>query len=52
VLATLLDHGPLAGTGRYERSVFVRNNCCLFYRVPAGGKCADCVLVPAVARHG
>jgi hypothetical protein len=52
VLAALLEDGPLAGAGRYERGLFVRNNCCLFYRIPAGGKCADCVLVPAVARHG
>lgn len=52
VLRVLLGHEPLAGAGRYERRLFVRNNCCLFYRIPAGGKCADCVLVPAMARHG
>lgn len=55
VVAALLAEGPLAGAGRYEpfagRRFFVRHNCCLFYRVPAGGKCADCVLVPDVARH-
>ncbi|SHH09762.1 Ferric iron reductase protein FhuF, involved in iron transport [Jatrophihabitans endophyticus] len=55
VVAALLERAPLAGAGRYEpfagRRFFVRENCCLFYRVPAGGKCADCVLVPEAARH-
>ncbi|WP_372507037.1 (2Fe-2S)-binding protein [Actinomadura madurae] len=23
---------------------FVRNNCCLYYRVPGGGMCGDCGL--------
>ncbi|GAB2473920.1 (2Fe-2S)-binding protein [Jatrophihabitans fulvus] len=55
VVAALLDRAPLARTGRYEpfdgRRHFVRHNCCLFYRVPAAGRCGDCVLVPEVARH-
>lgn len=25
--------------------VFRRNNCCLFYKIPGGGKCGDCVLI-------
>lgn len=54
-IAILLQSGPLRDAGRYEpyagREWFVRNNCCLFYRVPAGGKCGDCVLVPEAARH-
>jgi FhuF 2Fe-2S C-terminal domain len=48
----LLSRGLLSGTGRFvqpdpalpERH-FVRNNCCLFYRLPGGGLCADCVLL-------
>lgn len=47
----LLTKGSLSGTGRYVRvdpagpqRHFVRNNCCLFYRIPGGGTCADCVL--------
>jgi hypothetical protein len=44
VAARLLD-GPLAGTGDLhpDRS-FRRRSCCLFYRVPGGGTCGDCVL--------
>jgi hypothetical protein len=34
----------LAGTGRYEPTGFRRNSCCLYYRVPGGGLCGDCVL--------
>lgn len=55
VVAALLARAPLAGAGHYEsfggRRFFVRDNCCLFYRVPPGGKCGDCVLVPEAARH-
>lgn len=47
----LLTKGQLTGTGRYVRTdpvhparQFVRNNCCLFYRIPGAGMCADCVL--------
>ena len=38
----LLD-GPLKGTGEL-RDAFVRSTCCLYYRVPGGGYCGDCVL--------
>lgn len=38
----LLD-GPLAGTGRLDGG-FVRESCCLYYRIPGGGYCGDCVL--------
>jgi ferric iron reductase protein FhuF len=48
----LLKKGQLTGRGHNVRSAdpthqghqFVRNNCCLFYRIPGGGLCADCVL--------
>jgi ferric iron reductase protein FhuF len=45
VLDALLRAGPLAGTGRRRTDgSFVRRSCCLFYRVPGGGTCGDCVL--------
>jgi ferric iron reductase protein FhuF len=54
----LLQRGLLTGTGHYVRvgpdrpeRQFVRNNCCLFYRIPGGGTCADCVLVSDAARQ-
>jgi hypothetical protein len=40
--ATLLA-GPLAGTGVLGEH-FVRSSCCLYYRIPGGGYCGDCVL--------
>ncbi len=42
-LARRLLAGPLAGTGRITHG-FVRSSCCLYYRVPGGGYCGDCVL--------
>ena len=51
VAAGLLDHPWLAATG--ERNppdlpdrgwTFRRRSCCLYYRVPGGSVCADCVL--------
>jgi ferric iron reductase protein FhuF len=45
ILDALLRSGPLAGTGRRRTDgSFVRRSCCLFYRVPGGGTCGDCVL--------
>ncbi len=44
VTAAALEAGPLAGAGAYTDGRFRRNNCCLFYRIPGGGTCADCVL--------
>jgi hypothetical protein len=56
--AETLGLGPLRGTGELvqpdpalARRFFVRRSCCLFYRVPGGGTCGDCVLVPDEARH-
>ncbi|BDB43405.1 MULTISPECIES: (2Fe-2S)-binding protein [Mycobacterium] len=44
--AALLDIGELAGTGELVGPDlgFRRNSCCLYYRVPGGGKCGDCGL--------
>ncbi|MCW3841193.1 (2Fe-2S)-binding protein [Micromonospora yasonensis] len=49
---------PLLGTGRlahpdpdHPRRFFVRRSCCLFYRIPGGGTCGDCILIPADVRR-
>lgn len=47
--ALLADGGALAGTGTFVHEeglgvAFVRRSCCLYYRVPGGGFCGDCVL--------
>jgi ferric iron reductase protein FhuF len=51
LLDRLLDRGVLAGTTLPDRpaprpggSTDRRRSCCLFYRVPGGGYCADCIL--------
>jgi ferric iron reductase protein FhuF len=51
ILATvqaLFDVEPLVGTGAFGGGMqpreFRRNSCCLYYRVPGGGYCGDCVL--------
>ena len=43
---TLLDAPPLRDTGTLDPAVpeFSRRSCCLYYRVPGGGLCGDCVL--------
>jgi hypothetical protein len=56
--AAILRQGPLRGTGELvqpdaavARRFLVRRSCCLFYRVPGGGTCGDCVLVREEARR-
>lgn len=53
LLGGLLAREPLAGTGRLLRLEpdrpdtewgFRRRSCCLYYRIPGGGTCGDCVL--------
>lgn len=40
----LLDRPPLLGTGTRSGPLrFRRTSCCLYYRVPGGGVCGDCV---------
>jgi hypothetical protein len=41
----VLALGELAGTARLPPPHFVRSSCCLYYRVPGGGICDDCVLL-------
>ena len=38
------SRGALTGMGRWTSAGFTRNNCCLFYKIPGGGTCGDCVL--------
>jgi hypothetical protein len=42
----LLDTGDLRGKGAFTGPdlSFRRRTCCLYYRVPGGGKCPDCCL--------
>ena len=54
----LLEREPLTGTGEvvrpeasHPRRFLVRRSCCLFYRVPGGGYCGDCVLTPSEVRR-
>ncbi|ALX05862.1 (2Fe-2S)-binding protein [Aeromicrobium erythreum] len=41
--ARALAHPYLVGTGEPDLP-FRRRSCCLFYRIPGGGTCGDCVL--------
>ncbi len=44
IVRGLLAREPLAGMGSFGPRGYVRNNCCLYYRVPGGGLCGDCGL--------
>jgi FhuF 2Fe-2S C-terminal domain/Ferric iron reductase FhuF-like transporter len=53
VAEAVLAHGPFAGAGELLPPrdpdvvwTFRRRSCCLYYRVPGGGLCDDCVLSP------
>ncbi|MCG5218916.1 (2Fe-2S)-binding protein [Streptosporangium soli] len=52
----LLRVGLLHGTGELAepdpgQPFFTRRSCCLYYRLPTGGKCGDCALITPEARH-
>ncbi len=58
VLEHALTLAPLAGAGEVvrpdpanARRFLVRSNCCLYYRIPGGGTCGDCVLTPEADRR-
>jgi hypothetical protein len=58
VVEAALAEPPLAGMGRlvrpdprHARQFLIRRNCCLYYRIPGGGLCGDCVLTPAAERR-
>jgi hypothetical protein len=44
LVVRVLDRPPLEGTATWAGRQLVRQSCCLFYRIPGGGYCADCVL--------
>lgn len=45
IVTDLLESGLLTGTGGFETAwSFRRRSCCLYYRIPGGGTCGDCVL--------
>ncbi|GAA1518942.1 (2Fe-2S)-binding protein [Dactylosporangium maewongense] len=44
LVADLLTADPLAGTADLHGRALRRRNCCLYYRIPGGGTCGDCVL--------
>jgi ferric iron reductase protein FhuF len=46
IVSALVATPLLAGTGGYDPRQFRRTTCCLFYLVPGGGLCHDCVLAP------
>jgi ferric iron reductase protein FhuF len=54
VVEAMLDTPPLKGAADLvrpgpatERWSLKRRNCCLYYRIPGGGYCGDCVLTSA-----
>jgi iron complex transport system ATP-binding protein len=54
--AQLLQLGDLRRTGHFTESApgqpfFTRTTCCLYYRIPNGGKCGDCALLTSEVRH-
>jgi FhuF 2Fe-2S C-terminal domain len=56
--ARMLALEPLRGTGELvqpdisrPRRFLIRRSCCLYYRVPGGGTCGDCVLTPEHVRR-
>ncbi|MEU4242355.1 (2Fe-2S)-binding protein [Actinoplanes sp. NPDC026619] len=58
VVERVLDLAPLRGTAELVRPdmerarwFLVRRNCCLYYRIPGGGTCGDCVLTPDDVRR-
>ncbi|WP_433294285.1 (2Fe-2S)-binding protein [Actinoplanes sp. CA-030573] len=57
-VAEMLTVPPLAGMATLhhpdpdrDRWFLVRRNCCLYYRIPGGGTCGDCVLTPEAERR-
>ncbi|MEU1471174.1 (2Fe-2S)-binding protein [Streptomyces sp. NPDC005761] len=48
--AELFDHPDLRDTGAPHGPGFRRGTCCLYYRVPGGGLCGDCVFDEAPRR--
>lgn len=47
----MLARDPLRGTATLAHGRLTRHNCCLYYRIPGGGLCGDCVLASPRVRH-
>ncbi|KWX25894.1 hypothetical protein AFM11_00970 [Mycolicibacterium wolinskyi] len=47
LVAALIATAPLLDAAEFAAGQFRRRNCCLFYQVPGGGYCGDCVLAEA-----
>lgn len=47
LVAALVATAPLLDAAEIVGGQFRRRNCCLFYQVPGGGYCGDCVLAEA-----
>jgi hypothetical protein len=43
-VGSLLTRSPLSGMAIVAGRSLRRRNCCLYYRIPGGGTCGDCVL--------
>ncbi|MFF1924124.1 (2Fe-2S)-binding protein [Streptomyces sp. NPDC058221] len=50
--AELFDHPDLRDSGAPHGPGFRRRTCCLYYRVPGGGLCGDCVFDSAPGTPG
>ncbi|WP_250005206.1 (2Fe-2S)-binding protein [Actinoplanes sp. M2I2] len=58
IVGAVLATPPLTGMAELVRPdpdrarwFLVRRNCCLYYRIPGGGTCGDCVLTPEDERR-
>ncbi|UGY94564.1 (2Fe-2S)-binding protein [Streptomyces gobiensis] len=51
ITSALLAHPDLRTTGTLTGTRFRRHTCCLYYRVPGGGLCGDCVFTRAPRRR-
>lgn len=43
LIAALLAAQPLSGAAEFVGDRFMRRNCCLYYQIPGGGYCGDCI---------
>ena len=51
LVGDLLERPVLGGAATVEGRSLRRHSCCLFYRVPGGGYCGDCILRDPVGRR-
>ncbi|MDY6996419.1 MAG: (2Fe-2S)-binding protein [Actinomycetota bacterium] len=51
LVGALAGTGPLRDTAVTDGPTFRRRTCCLYYQVPGGGLCGDCVLQTSARSH-